>query len=362
MCRGRYSSVCGAKASAAAGNCSTHNHTRLWPNTSHWDGWRGYCTPLVPADYERALRAHWTPDVVHTLPAPPPPRRRRHSDEEHEQQQQQEEEEDEDALGVRVGKEYPLSDQASFQGSAPAAWLAADGDYNVLCPALTIARSLSLSSHSSPHRQRLAARGRHADADAAGGGQSPPPAPGAAEGGEDDDVNDDEAVLAGQSVPSVYVYYFSHGPVCSPQVIGNCSTNVTHGWALHTSDVAFVTGQFGSAYHNASRVRGVPETRRQSCTVHAHCVLTPAQLALVTRMQSFWGSFIRSGRPVDETDDHAGAREGRLEEDWEWPAYNHSGTGGAVMQLDLVGLGGVRRGWKREACAFWDRVAPFGPH
>ena len=90
-----------------------------------------------------------------------------------------------------------------------------------------------------------------------------------------------------------------------PQVMGNCSANVSHGWATHGADVAFVEGKFGG-----KRVSGVPGSRNQSCTVQKGCELTPMELALVDRMQSFWGSFIRSGRPVGGEEPLTGMRAG----------------------------------------------------
>eukprot|EP01047_Picozoa_sp_COSAG01_P033535 COSAG01_NODE_2472_length_7625_cov_9.664895_5_plen_126_part_00 len=125
--------------------------------------------------------------------------------------------------------------------------------------------------------------------------------------------------------------------------MGNCSANVSHGWATHGADVAFVEGKFGG-----KRVSGVPGSRNQSCTVQKGCELTPMELALVDRMQSFWGSFIRSGRPVGGEDNQ------------EWPVFNNRTQ--AVMQFDVGQRGGVRNFWKKKECAFWDKEAPFGPH
>ena len=163
------------------------------------------------------------------------------------------------------------------------------------------------------------------------------------------------------------MYYFSHGPPSSKScrklgadvIEGNCSANVSHGWATHGADVEY--GTHSSSLSGLHRI-----LKRMLCKVEGsdiyygkagqergaawvgwkQCNMTAEEVALSDRMQDFWGSFARSGRPS------AGAQT--------WPAFDAEDA--SAMQLDVGDYGGVRRHFKAEQCDFWERVAPLGPH
>ena len=300
--------VCSSKRNANdPAQCSNHSFTSKWPGSDYKGGagrqvgqsewgsnWRGYCVPLMEHDYHDQMKAHWTPAVLHTLPPPPPQSSALAS-----------------TLGDRAAKQYPVADYA---GSAPAAWLAADGDYNVVCPAIQIASDVASMAQSS----------------------------------------------SGGAVP-VFVYYFSHGPVCNGQplhlrqVEGNCSANVSAGWATHTGEVSYVTGQFGYPYTSWGRIQGQPRNiSNQSCWFAwgskktEGCELTRSELELAGAAQSYWGSFARTGRP------QAAGWGG------EWEEFTVDSR--AVLQLDVGALGGLRPSFKHQDCAFWSKEAPLGPY
>ena len=147
------------------------------------------------------------------------------------------------------------------------------------------------------------------------------------------------ALLCEKPCPNVRV----RAGVCVSAVIeGNCSGNVTHGWATHGADVPFVEGS--QIYYTA-----VGEERgRTSARSHA-CNQTEGEVALSDRMQEYWATFAKTGRP-------SAAVSGGPS----WPAFAEH-TGGLVMQLDVGEFSGVREGLKASQCAFWEKVAPLGP-
>ena len=213
--------ICDTHPTDSADNCSKHLADNVWAkhsvNNSKWEGWDGYCVPMVADDYEEYMLKHWRPVTIHTLPK---------------------------EVGAEVVAMYPVH-SPEYNGSAPMAWTAADGDYNVVCPARAIARD----------------------------------------------------VMA-KSGKKVFLYYFSHGPAESPgceregsEVIeGNCSSNVTHGWATHGADVAFIEG--GSIYYTKNGTeRGLTSAKKK-------CNQTAEEVRLSDRMQEYWASFAKTGRPL----------------------------------------------------------------
>lgn len=127
---------------------------------------------------------------------------------------------------------------------------------------------------------------------------------------------------------------------------GNCSGNVSHGWATHGADVAYIEG--GSiSYTKTGTERGV---------VHLGwgqkvCNQTVEEVRLSDRMQEYWASFAKTGRPS------APRSEGAT-----WPAFDEGEGEGCAMQLDTGEWGGLREDFKAKQCDFWDQIAPLGPH
>lgn len=125
---------------------------------------------------------------------------------------------------------------------------------------------------------------------------------------------------------------------------GNCSGNVTHGWATHGADVAFVEGSYIYYTENGTE-RGMTAAGSDRCSQ------TEEEVELSDRMQEYWATFAKTGRP-------SAVGSGGLV----WPAFAEGeGDAGTVMQLDVAEFGGVRDGLKAKQCEFWDRVAPLGP-
>ncbi len=133
--------------------------------------------------------------------------------------------------------------------------------------------------------------------------------------------------------------------MCVSTVIeGNCSGNVTHGWATHGADVSFVEG--GQIYYTAAG----EERGMTSAGGHA-CNQTEGEVALSDHMQEYWATFAKNGHPS------AAASGGAA-----WPAFADDESGaGSVMQLDVGEFGGVRKGLKAKQCEFWEKIAPLGP-
>jgi carboxylesterase type B len=123
---------------------------------------------------------------------------------------------------------------------------------------------------------------------------------------------------------------------------GNCSGNVTHGWATHGADVSFVEGS-QILYTAAGEERGMTSAGGHACSQ------TKGEVALSDRMQEYWATFAKNGRPS------AVASGGAV-----WPAFAES-SAGTVMQLDVGEFGGLRKGLKAKQCEFWEKVAPLGP-
>jgi carboxylesterase type B len=125
---------------------------------------------------------------------------------------------------------------------------------------------------------------------------------------------------------------------------GNCSGNVTHGWATHGADVSFVEGS-QILYTAAGEERGMTSAGGHACSQ------TKGEVALSDRMQEYWATFAKNGRPS------AVASGGAV-----WPAFaEDESSAGTVMQLDVGEFGGLRKGLKAKQCEFWEKVAPLGP-
>ena len=131
--------------------------------------------------------------------------------------------------------------------------------------------------------------------------------------------------------------------VCVSAVIeGNCSGNVSHGWATHGAEVPFVEGS--QIYYTA-----VGEERGTTSVGSHVCNQTEGEVVLSDRMQEYWATFAKTGRP-------SAAVSGGPS----WPAFAEH-EGGLVMQLDVGEFGGIREGLKAAQCDFWEKVAPLGP-
>jgi len=118
--------------------------------------------PTTAVGYFGAQVAHWTTQVMHTLIGI-----------------------DTEGLGAKVAKQYPLS---QYNGHWGAAYLAADGDYNVICPTQALLQAI--------HRQGV----------------------------------------------STYQYYFTAGPRCSQKPMNHAGLPEATGWAWHCDEELFLFG------------------------------------------------------------------------------------------------------------------------
>ncbi len=159
-------------------------------------------SPIIPTsqwEFITQLKLHWTNIFTHTI------------------------ESNSNNISANIAKLYPLNDSKfSRSTKAAAAYVSADGDYNVNCPSIYLA----------------------------------------------------EYALQRPNI-DVYLYHFSHGPVCKMNPVANYPQIIsTGGWANHGSEHAFVFG------------------------TKPACGYTEEELQLSFRMQKSWVSFATTGIPT----------------------------------------------------------------
>lgn len=127
-----------------------------------------------------------------------------------------------------------------------------------------------------------------------------------------------------------FMYFFRYGPVCQDEaVLRNISTTpITQGWASHAAELYW---SFGTP---------------------TSCVTNARERALTAAMQSYWGSFARTGRPMPAVTAPRHGSGGVT-----WTQYDPNARNTLILDLEIK----MEHRWKEEDCGALRAAAGAGP-